>query len=141
MENKCDVGGTEIDDHSKRIQKFALLCISELFNENYPINVSIALVSNNEIRTLNREYRGVDVPTDVLSFEDNFITPDGYLFIGDIIISVTCAQQDKGEKPLDEYLLSLVAHGLLHLSGHDHHTNKERQEIIKQGERLVEKYG
>ncbi len=141
MDNRCDIGGAEAEGHSSRVERFVLACLPELFEEDYPINVSVALVGDEEIRGLNREYRGIDAPTDVLSFEDSFITPDGFLFVGDIIVSIPYAQRDKGEGGLEEYILFLVAHGLLHLTGLDHPTEQERLEMIRRGGELVEKHG
>lgn len=82
------------------------------------------LVSNdNYIRNLNRRFRDVDAPTDVLSFsseneDDN--SSDHYL--GDVIISYPTALRQAGEAghPVDHEMCLLVVHGILHLMGYDH---------------------
>lgn len=100
---------------------------------------SISFVSNEEMRHLNREYRGVDRPTDVLSFEcdnvqDDFATfspiPEEVYELGDIVVAPDVAERQAPEYGLslsDEVSL-LITHGLLHLCGYDH---------MEEGEALV----
>jgi len=83
---------------------------------------TIAFVSDKAIRELNRQFRGVDKATDVLSF------PAGEtdeLNLGDIAISVDTAARQAKENGLtfDEEVAQLILHGLLHLSGYDHETD------------------
>ena len=78
---------------------------------------TIAFVSNKRIHDLNRQFRNVDKPTDVLSF------PAGEkLNLGDIAISVETAAAQAKENGLtfDAEIAQLILHGLLHLSGYDH---------------------
>lgn len=140
MDNKCDVAGPLSDLFSSHIEKFVISCCPEVFGERCPVAVSVAIVDDDEIQSLNREYRDKDEPTDVLSFEDDLIIEDGLSFVGDIIVSLPYAQRDKGDKSILEYVLFLVAHGLLHLSGLDHKTDEERLQMIERGEGLVRKY-
>ncbi len=88
--------------------------------------VSIALVDNEAIRELNLQYRGLDKPTDVLSFsqlegEELFNLPD-VLILGDIVISIEQAltQAENYGHSLKQELAFLLVHGLLHLVGYDH---------------------
>ena len=107
--------------------------------EEMPENteVSINFVTEAEIHELNREYRGIDAPTDVLSFEcdgyddDMPLLDDMSFELGDIVISV-----DRAEKQAPEYGLSfademslLITHGLLHLCGYDHMEDEEAREM------------
>lgn len=82
-------------------------------------SATIAFVSDKRIRELNRQFRGIDKATDVLSFPAD--DPDK-TNLGDIAISVdTAALQAKENKlSLDEEIAQLILHGLLHLSGYDH---------------------
>jgi probable rRNA maturation factor len=140
MKNRCDIGGSETSEPlSRHVEDFVQKCIPELFGKEN-IEISVALVDDEEIQELNKTYRSIDAPTDVLSFEDDFKTPDGVRFVGDIIISVPYAQRDKGDRPIDEYVLFLVAHGLLHLTGLDHITEEERLDMIDKGEALLRKH-
>ncbi len=89
-------------------------------------NVSVAFVSSHAIRDMNRRYRNQDRVTDVLSFAEQDSAPmpsqsTGYL--GEIIIAYPRARRQAREqdKPISEEIVFLLAHGLLHLLGHDHH--------------------
>ena len=88
------------------------------------IEVSIVLCDDSFIHPLNREYRGKDQPTDVLSFaqrEGDFADPNDPM-LGDIIVSLErAAKQAKSRKhPFSQELSLLLVHGLLHLLGYDH---------------------
>ena len=81
---------------------------------------TIAFVSDRRIRDLNRRFRNVDKPTDVLSFPSEEETN-----LGDIAISVETAAAQAKENGLtfDTEIAQLILHGLLHLSGYDHETD------------------
>jgi probable rRNA maturation factor len=78
------------------------------------------------LQELNRNYRGLDKPTDVLSFPQ-----EDYLVLGDVVISVETAarQAQKAHWPLPSELALLGVHGLLHLAGHDDLTEEGAQEM------------
>jgi probable rRNA maturation factor len=82
-----------------------------------------------EIRALNREFRDIDRPTNVLSFpmqegEFSNVTPG---LLGDVVISAQTAAAEAEEAgiPLDQRLSQLLVHGILHLVGFDHETGEE----------------
>jgi len=83
-------------------------------------SATIAFVSDKKIRELNRQFRGIDKATDVLSFPS-----DGPEDLGDIAVSVETAAAQAKENGLkfDEEISQLILHGLLHLSGYDHETD------------------
>ena len=83
-------------------------------------SATIAFVSDNKIRELNRQFRGVDKVTDVLSFP-----ADEKLNLGDIAVSVDTAAVQAKENGLsfDQEIAQLILHGLLHLCGYDHETD------------------
>ncbi|HEU4869730.1 MAG TPA: rRNA maturation RNase YbeY [Pyrinomonadaceae bacterium] len=93
----------------------ALAAIGE--NES---SATIAFVSDKKIRELNRQFRGIDKATDVLSFPS-----DGPHELGDVAVSVDTAAAQAKENGLkfDEEIAQLILHGLLHLSGYDHETD------------------
>ena len=84
-------------------------------------SVTVAFVSDNKIRELNRQFRRIDKATDVLSFPGDSSEGD----MGDIAISIeTAARQAKQSGlTLDGEIAQLLLHGLLHLSGYDHETD------------------
>ena len=85
-------------------------------------SATIAFVSDNAIRQLNRQFRGVDKATDVLSFPAG---DENGSNLGDIAISVETAAVQAKENGLtfEEEVAQLILHGLLHLSGYDHETD------------------
>jgi probable rRNA maturation factor len=87
------------------------------------VEVSVVVVGKRKIRGLNRKYRQLDEPTDVLSFpQDGSRGPDGILRLGDIVISYpeVIGQAITENKLVDQKLNELVEHGLRHLLGEHH---------------------
>lgn len=123
--------------------------IAERFALDENVEVSILFVDDAEIQTLNRDYRGKDMPTDVLSFAleegEEPVIQDGpaEILLGDIIISVeTMLRQAKEYGHSDTRELAfLTTHGLLHLLGYDHETAAEEQEMQEQAEAILQQLG
>ena len=108
------------------------------------VNLSVVLTDNRRLQKLNRDYLGVDAPTDVLSFPASEIDPEtGARYIGDILISVPYAA--KGAKQAGNSLAAelqlLVVHGVLHLLGHDHAKPKEKSKMWKAQAQILESLG
>lgn len=109
------------------------------------VEVSVSFVDNEEIRKLNKYYRGIDKPTDVLSFplaefEDTYaeveeIEKDSEEVqpIGDIVISLEKALEQSMEygHSFEREVAYLTAHSMLHLLGYDHETEEERKIMRK----------
>jgi probable rRNA maturation factor len=96
--------------------------------------LSIVLADDNRLHQLNRDYLGVDAPTDVLSFPASEMDPEtGAPYIGDILISIPRAQAQASAAghPLESEVQLLVVHGVLHLLGHDHADAKEKARMWK----------
>lgn len=92
------------------------------------IEISVLFCDDRCIRELNRQYRKIDRPTDVLSFAQDE-TPDAkQVVLGDIVISLeTVATRCGGDlEVMRREVRLLFCHGLLHLLGYDHHTERER---------------
>lgn len=91
-------------------------------------DVSLLLTDDTEIQALNRDWRGKDKPTDVLSFPASDLDAP---FLGDIAVSLGVTQQDAAAKEiaLDQHLSHLLIHGLMHLLGHDHKDDTEAEEM------------
>ncbi len=94
--------------------------------------LSVVIDSDEKLRQLNRDFLGIDAPTDVLSFPSDEFDPDEQAdYIGDIIISYPRAltqAQAAGHPVLNEIQL-LVVHGVLHLLGHDHAEPEEKSRM------------
>lgn len=109
------------------------------------IEVSVLVTTADEIHRLNREYRRIDSPTDVLSFADDgdtpgFVLPPGMpKYLGDIAISWqhVCRQaQEFGHSERRE-LAFLTVHGLLHLLGYDHERGPEDDAVMQSHQEAV----
>lgn len=98
--------------------------------------VELLLCDNATIQAFNRDYRGKDAPTDVLSFSLN--SDDN---LGQLIISVERAEEQAAElgQSLEEELKFLFTHGLLHLLGYDHETPEEESEMLKWAYQILER--
>jgi probable rRNA maturation factor len=109
------------------------------------VELSVALVTDEAIHDLNRSYRHKDKPTDVLAFPLQEMPPlragsqlpSGLL--GDVILSVPTARRQAGRhrRPLLAELTMLLAHGLLHLLGHDHQTDAQEREMTARTRELT----
>lgn len=98
------------------------------------VNLSVVLTDNRRLRKLNRDYLGIDAPTDVLSFPASESDPEtGARYMGDILISVPYAAKSAREAghPLGAELQLLVVHGVLHLLGHDHARPRQKARMWK----------
>lgn len=111
-----------------------------------PADVSVMIVDNEQIHELNREYRQVDRPTDVLSFplwepgEDWVIVEDEETVpLGDIVISLAKAKEQAEEygHSVERELGFLAVHGFLHLLGYDHETPEQEREMFGRQEEIL----
>lgn len=116
------------------------------------IEMSVTLTDNARIQEINRDYRGKDQPTDVISFaleepgegEMDIIQEDGMpRNIGDIIISIERAKEQAQEygHGFDRELGFLAVHGLLHLLGYDHMTTEDEKEMFGLQKEMLDAYG
>jgi probable rRNA maturation factor len=108
--------------------------------------VDITIVTNGEIHRLNKAYRGVDRPTDVLSFaldegeeEPEIVGNAAEHLLGDIIISAPTAKAQAEEfgHGLKREITYLAVHGILHLLGYDHMVEKDKKIMRKQEEAVL----
>ncbi len=104
--------------------------------ETGDVELAIMLTDDDGIRTLNNNWRGIDKPTNVLSFPalQPTGTPspeDAPRMLGDIAIAYETMRReaDDEQKPFDHHLSHLAIHGFLHLIGFDHETDEEAEEM------------
>ena len=108
----------------------------------HDIEVSVLLTDDESITILNGRYRGIDAPTDVLSFSqhegDDDFAAEGNL-LGDVVVSVETAQRQADERgaDLDSEIDVLITHGLLHLLGYDHSEPGEAERMFARQAELV----
>lgn len=123
----------------RRLKKQARDILQHLELED--CELSILLAGDAEIHELNRQYRNKDRPTDVLSFpqDEDALNEKGQTLLGDVAISVETAARQAAEHhlTLEEELILLLIHGILHLMGYDHETSRQDARIMKQKTRDV----
>ena len=95
-----------------------------------PAELTIRFVDAEEGRVLNRDYRGKDYATNVLTFayteDENAVTTQADIILCSDVLQREAAEQ---KKPLSEHAAHLVVHGVLHAQGYDHETNEEAEEM------------
>jgi probable rRNA maturation factor len=107
-------------------------------------DLTIVLTDNRRLRQLNRDYLGIDAPTDVLSFPASEPNPEtGTSYLGDILISIPYARQGAKQagNSLEDEVQLLVVHGVLHLLGHDHGKPKEKAKMWQAQREILEALG
>ncbi len=117
-----------------------------LAHESQPLDSELSIVLTDEARLqqLNRDYLGIDAPTDVLSFPASETDPEtGARYIGDILISMprARAQAESAGHPLQWEVQLLVIHGILHLLGHDHAEPEEKERMWNSQAEILESLG
>lgn len=141
----------EIEGYNDRIDENDVIkYIEEVLNDEFesekPVYLSVALVGNEDIHRINKDFRDKDQPTDVISFayhetDDYMIGP--YDTLGDIIISL-----ERVEEQAKDYNHSfrrefyyVLTHGLLHLLGYDHIEEEDKKEMRIREEEILGKFG
>lgn len=92
-------------------------------------DLTVVLTDDEQMQELNREFRDIDAPTDVLSFPAVEADPEtGRRYLGDVLISMQRAEEQAaaGGHALEAELQLLTVHGVLHLLGHDHAEDREK---------------
>jgi len=124
---------------AEALRNLVRACLERINDE--ASEVHILVTGDERIRELNREYLGHDRPTDVLSFPDGDLMPSGRRLLGQIVVSLETARRqadDAGHSEMQE-LSELVLHGVLHLLGYDHSSDRgemNRIELKLRGELL-----
>ncbi len=124
----------------ERAARFTL----DLEPDSADADMTIVLTDDAQLHELNREYLGVDAPTDVLSFPASETDPEtGAQYLGDIVISIPRAmlQAQAGGHPLEAEVQLLVVHGTLHLLGHDHAEVEEKARMWQAQAEVMSRLG
>jgi probable rRNA maturation factor len=119
----------------------------DIAQARYLTEVSVRLTSDDEVQTLNREYRQKDKPTNVLSFpmvqadllEGLANSDDGEVLLGDIVLAHGVTAREAAEKgvALHEHATHLIVHGTLHLLGYDHELGEAEADAMEEMERAA----
>lgn len=149
IREKCD------RDITLDIETIVLTALDEKKINNQNVSISISAVDKEEIHQINKEYRNVDRPTDVLSFPifsreeiNNFSLLDESkrvkeLEMGDIIICIDVLQEHAIEYQTGilREMLYMITHGVCHLLGYDHEIEEEKKEMRALEEKILDKIG
>ena len=142
----------EEDSKYEEMISKAAEAVLECENHDFDAEISVTLTDNDEIREINREHRGIDKETDVLSFPlYDFETPsvfdeaqvsiDGVVrVLGDIVISVEkiIAQAAEYGHSVEREMSYMTVHSMLHLLGYDHMTDEDKALMRSREEKVME---
>lgn len=127
------------------VLQHAALAVLEAHDVAPDSALSVVLLPDEDIRALNHQHRGVDAPTDVLSFPAEALPDeiDEAPYLGDVLIGFPYVQTQSEREgfPLKESLMLMVVHGVLHLLGYDHDTPARRADMWKVQAVLLEQLG
>jgi len=151
----------DADFDMEKIAEAVVEQVADMEEIPYEFDVYLTMVDNDAIQEINREHRGIDQPTDVLSFpnldfeapgdfglieenEARYFDPEsGMLILGDIVISVDKVKEQSLEygHSMKREFAFLVAHSMLHLCGYDHMEQVEREEMEARQRQALEALG
>jgi len=151
-QNSLNIDIDKIEGVSFKMLEFIEVSMPEILSkfseQNFcekTIEVGIVFTDDEEIKELNCSYRGIDKPTDVLSFalladnpDENFVTGDS-VSLGEIIISLETAKRQAEERSntFEEEIYFLLSHGILHLFGLDHTDEDSLQNMLDIQEKMT----
>lgn len=122
----------DLETFASRVLEHAAAHLAEKAGQPFakqPIEISLVFTNDEEIRTVNREWRGQDKPTNVLSFPAFPLEPGGQSgpMLGDIVLAEETLRREALDLGIafDDHLTHLLVHGFLHLFGYDHMTDEE----------------
>ncbi len=126
-------------DSGLDLEGLRVLAREVLMGEGVPTSeLSLSFVTEDEMAALHQRYLGEEGPTDVLSFplDEDDEDEDGIRVLGDVVIAPTIAARNSPADPAGELRL-LLAHGILHLLGHDHMDDAAKAEMWARQERYT----
>jgi probable rRNA maturation factor len=140
------------DDLVRRAAEAAIAesAFPQLATGDRPVELSVRLTGDNQVRELNAEWRGKDRPTNVLSFplaetrdlqDANVAGPE--LLLGDIVLAHGVCKAEAAEKRLtvEQHATHLIVHGTLHLLGYDHLTDDQAADMEAREVRALDRLG
>ena len=146
MELIIDDRQDKININEDIIEKIKDIIVECLYYEDYDddYEVSLSFVDNKEIQELNRTFRGIDRPTDVLSFpllSDDFDVELEEESLGDIVISLEKAFEQSKEynHSFEREVCFLTCHSMFHLLGYDHDTEENTKEMRQKEDYIMQK--
>ena len=129
-----EAGGWPQEDALRLLaERAAGAALAELGQEGAQAELSLLFTDDAHMRALNRQWRGKDKPTNVLSFPAFDVAPGDPLppMLGDIVLAheTLISEAALEQKPFEHHLIHLIVHGFLHLVGHDHEDGDEAERM------------
>ena len=138
----------EVEEEIKELETVEKVLEKALEKEKLEnTSFNLIIVDNNYIHELNKKYRNIDRPTDVITFaledENSIVLPGEDRILGDIYISIDKAREQSKEyqHSLLRELSFLAVHGFYHLLGYDHQTKEEEKIMFQKQEEVLDSYG
>ena len=128
---------------------FEKVCKESLIYEDFETDceISLSIVNDEEIHEINKQFRNIDRPTDVLSFpqltfeegEEADVNENGEIVLGDIIISADRAREQAEEfgHSMKREMAFLAVHSMLHLMGYDHMEKEEKEDMFRRQKEIL----
>lgn len=146
VDMSLEIEGYDTLVNEEEMKKYIKEALESEFESDRPVYLSILFTGNEEIQVINKQYRGKDQPTDVISFayhetEDFDIGP--YDTLGDIVISMERVDEQAAEynHSHKRELYYVLTHGLLHLLGYDHIEEDDKKEMRAREEEILGQFG
>lgn len=147
MEIYFEDGQAVSEEIRKTMERAACRCLETEGVDGQRAELSVTLVDPEEIRVLNRDYRGVDKVTDVLSFPQfegaDEMPQQGELCLGDVVIcrEKAAGQAEEFGHSFEREIIYLFTHSVLHLLGYDHMTDEDKRQMRQREEEVMEYLG
>lgn len=146
LDYSLEIEGYDEFIKEEEVRDYIYEVLNDEFESEKPVYVSVALINNEEIQRINRDFRQKDQPTDVISFayhetEDYMIGP--YDTLGDIVISLERVEEQSKDynHSFRREFFYVLTHGLLHLLGYDHIEEEDKKEMRAREEEILGKFG
>ena len=146
VDMSLEIEGYDTLVNEEEMKKYIKEALESEFESDRPVYLSILFTGNEEIQVINKQYRGKDQPTDVISFayhetEDFDIGP--YDTLGDIVISMERVEEQAAEynHSSKREMYYVLTHGLLHLLGYDHIEEDDKKEMRAREEEILKQFG
>ena len=141
-----NIEGYENEINFEEVEKYITEVLNKEYKSDREVYVSVLLTGNEEIQNVNRDFRGKDMPTDVISFayHDNEEACGGVFdTLGDIIISLERVEEQRKDynHSFKREFYYVLTHGLLHLLGYDHMEEEEKKIMRTKEEEILTSYG
>ena len=141
-----NIEGYENEINFEEVEKYITEVLNKEYESDREVYVSVLLTGNEEIQNVNRDFRGKDMPTDVISFayHDNEEACTGIFdTLGDIIISLERVEEQRKDynHSFKREFYYVLTHVLLHLLGYDHMEEEEKKIMRAKEEEILTSYG